>query len=120
MDEAKEMTLNEYQELARRTQNGELNQEQRMLHALHGLAAEVGEIHGIYQKWYQGHGVDDHEIALEMGDVMWFLVELCDVLGVTLEDVARMNIEKLKKRYPEGFDAERSLNRDECNRDSYQ
>lgn len=107
------MTLNEYAVLARRTQNRGLSGVEREKHALHGLSAEVGEIHSIYQKVYQGHGLDDHEIMLELGDLLWFAVELCDVMGVTLEDVARMNIEKLKKRYPEGFDAERSVNRDE-------
>ena len=44
------MTFNEYQRLARRTQNENLNQEQREDHALHGMAAELGEIHSIYQK----------------------------------------------------------------------
>lgn len=107
------MTLNEYAALARRTQNRGLSGREAEMHALHGLSAEVGEIHGIYQKTYQGHEMSDHEIMLELGDLLWFAVELCDVLGVTLEDVARMNIEKLKKRYPQGFDAERSVNRDE-------
>lgn len=49
------MTFNEYQCLARRTQNENLNQEQREDHALHGMAAELGEIHSIYQKELQGH-----------------------------------------------------------------
>ena len=108
-----DLTLNEYQAMARRTQNKELTREQRRLHALHGLAAEVGEIHAIYQKWYQGHPVFTGDVVNELGDLLWFAAELCDTLGITLDDVAVRNIEKLKKRYPEGFSEERSKNRDE-------
>lgn len=47
----------------------------------------------------------------EIGDVLWFVSELCDALDCTMEDVMKMNIEKLTNRYPEGFSEERSLNR---------
>ena len=108
-----EMTLREYQELARRTQNFELTNKERMLHALHGISAETGEIHGFFQKIYQGHEFSVDELKKEIGDLEWFVSELCDCMGFELEDVCRGNIEKLKKRYPEGFEAERSVNRDE-------
>lgn len=49
----------------------------------------------------------------ELGDVLWYCAELAVGLGVTLEDVAAANIDKLRARYPQGFDAERSRNRDE-------
>lgn len=111
--EENDMTLNEYQELARRTQNKELTREQRMLHSLHGMAGEVGEIHAIYQKWYQGHPVLTGDVVNELGDLLWFAGQLCDCLGMTLGQVAAQNIEKLKKRYPQGFSEERSRNRDE-------
>ena len=51
-------------------------------------------------------------MALELGDVMWYVVETAAGLGLTLEDIARMNIAKLERRYPQGFDTERSVNRD--------
>ena len=105
------MDFKEYQALARRTQNKELMPVERRLHALHGMSAEVGEIHSIYQKFYQGHTVDYDELIKEMGDLMWFMCELCDCIGIELEDVCRLNIEKLKKRYPEGFDEEKSRSR---------
>ena len=76
------MTLREYQALARRTQNFELTNEKRMLHALHGISAETGEIHAMYQKLYQGHEFDVDVMALEIGDLMWFIAELCDALGI--------------------------------------
>ena len=47
-----------------------------------------------------------------MGDVLWYVAETATAIGVTLEDVARHNVEKLKKRYPAGFEAERSLHRE--------
>ena len=107
------MTLHEYQRLARRTQNRELTGFARKMHALHGMAGEVGEIHGIFQKQYQGHNVVRDALIDEMGDLMWFIAELSDVIGITLEEVCKRNIEKLKKRYPEGFDEDRSVHRDE-------
>ena len=107
------MRFNEYQVLARRTQNHEATGEERLNHALRGLASEVGEINGIYQKALQGHSVDEHEVAAEMGDVLWFLSELADCLCLHLGSVAEGNIAKLLKRYPDGFEADRSVNREE-------
>ena len=107
------MRFNEYQVLARRTQNHELSNADRLNHALRGLASEAGEINGIYQKALQGHPVDKYEVADEMGDVLWFLAELADCLCVHLGSVAEHNVSKLLKRYPDGFDADRSVNREE-------
>ena len=107
------MTIKEYAELARRTQNKALSMQEKRLHALHGMASEVGEIHAIYQKAYQGHPVDIDRVVDEIGDLMWFASELCDAIGVQLEEVAGANIEKLRRRYPgDGFDAERSVHRE--------
>lgn len=106
------MTLNQYQSLARRTQRDDLTTNMRRDHALHLLAAEVGELHSIYQKAYQGHEIDREKVLDEAGDVLWGLAELMDALGYTMEDMARHNIDKLKARYPAGFSAERSLYRE--------
>lgn len=108
----KTMTGNEYQELAKRTMNGELPVYQQRLHALHGMSAEVGEIHSIHQKVYQGHTPDSSKIMDEVGDLLWFIAEYCTCMGFSLEGVMERNIEKLKKRYPEGFDIDRSVNRE--------
>ncbi len=66
---------------------------------------------GLFQKTRQGHELDVEKVLDELGDVLWFAGELCDCMGISLEDVARHNIEKLRARYPEGFSAERSRNR---------
>jgi NTP pyrophosphatase (non-canonical NTP hydrolase) len=106
------MTFAEYQILARRTQNDELDPVYKLWHALHGIAAESGEIHSIFQKSYQGHDIDLEELIGEMGDLMWFLSELADCIGLGLESVASFNIDKLIRRYPEGFSEEKSVNRE--------
>lgn len=106
------MTGNEYQALASRTINKELENSEQKLHALHGMVGEIGEIHSLYQKTYQGHDFDKLHAMKEVGDLLWFIAEYCTVEGFSLDDVMAMNIEKLKKRYPVGFDAEKSLNRE--------
>ena len=107
------MTGNEYQELASRTINGHLTVRDMELHAMHGMAGEIGELHSIYQKEYQGHDVDLEHIKKELGDLLWFIAEYCTSYDWNLEEIMQMNIDKLKKRYPEGFEYEKSLNRKE-------
>lgn len=108
------MTLNEYQKLAMRTCSIPHKQKQDMLyHAVFGLNAESGEVSGILQKIYQGHPFDKNHMTKELGDCLWMIAEICQVLEINLEDVARTNIEKLKDRYPYGFDPNRSLHRAE-------
>lgn len=98
------LTANEYQRLSRRTQNETLSIEDKRRHALFGLCSEVGEIHSIYQHEYQGKSAEKEKLVDESGDLMWFLSELLDTYGVDLEEVLVYNIEKLRRRYPDGFD----------------
>ena len=107
------MTGNEYQYLASRTINGRLDEWELELHALHGMVGEIGELHSIYQKEYQGHDVDLEHIEKELGDLLWFIAEYCTACEFKLDDVMQKNIDKLKARYPEGFEYEKSLNRKE-------
>lgn len=109
----KHLTMNRYQQLAARTINWDGNIANTEMHALHGMSAEVGELHSLYQKMYQGHQFDKEHAKKEVGDLLWFVAEYCTVCGLTLEEVAQANINKLKARYPDGFDAERSLHRAE-------
>lgn len=98
------LTANEYQRLSRRTQNENLSCEDKRRHALFGLCSEVGEVHSIFQHEYQGASVKKEKVVDECGDLMWFLCELLDTYDVDLEEVLVYNIEKLRRRYPEGFD----------------
>lgn len=104
-------TFGEYQFDARRTQNKDLKLWQMREHALYGLSAEVGEVLGLHQKQHQGHVLDDTALRLEIGDILWFVGELCDVYGFDMGEVAKANIAKLRARYPDHFTAEQSVNR---------
>lgn len=110
--EGKALSMNEYQHKAARTINQSLTEEKTLDHALHLIAAESGEIHSLYQKELQGHTFTVENLQKEIGDLLWGIAELCTVYGFTLEDVARLNIAKLEKRYPKGFSAERSIHRE--------
>lgn len=107
------MTGNEYQKLAERTINSTLANVDAEMHALHGMVGEIGELHSIYQKEYQGHEIQEEHLKKELGDLLWFIAEYCTVNGWTLEEIMQLNIAKLKARYPEGFDEAKSLNRAE-------
>ena len=108
------MTINEYQKLAMKTLNPELSQKDVLINGVMGLCGESGEAIDIVKKWLaQGHGLDREKLAKELGDVAWYLAETAWALEIPLEDILQANIEKLKKRYPEGFSSERSQNRRE-------
>lgn len=107
------MQMNEYQKAAARFINQKLYQCQQMTHALHGIAAESGEIHSLFQKEFQGHSIDPEHLKKELGDLLWFITEFCTAMNWTLEEVAQLNIDKLKARYPEGFSEDKSLHRKE-------
>ena len=105
------MTGNEYQKLASRTMRKDMTKTEQEYHALHGMVGEIGELHSIYQKRYQGHEDTEEHRMKEVGDLMWFIAEYCTTCGWSLDDIMRMNIDKLKARFPEGFDVEHSLHR---------
>ena len=115
------MTINEYQIEALRTENG-MNKDTsvispqsfRLLNGLMGLNGEAGEALDILKKHlFQGHDLDVNHLALELGDCAWYLAVAADAIGYDLEKIFVMNRAKLRARYPEGFDANLSINRKE-------
>ena len=103
------MTINEYQNLAMRTLNPELNKRDVLINSVMGLCGESGEAIDIVKKWMaHGHELDREHLAKELGDIAWYLAEAATALDMDLEDIFQANIEKLKKRYPEGFSSEKS------------
>lgn len=108
-----EMTINEYQKEALRTaQTDKLNPEERLLNGVMGLNGEAGEAIDIVKKHiFQGHDLDKSHVAKELGDIAWYLATSADAIGYDLETILRMNVEKLRDRYPEGFDPEKSQHR---------
>ena len=107
------MTPNEYQKLAMRTSNKELSSAMHLVNGALGLCGESGEVADIVKKfWMQGHNLDQNHIAKELGDCLWYVAETATAIGYDLETIMQMNIDKLMRRYPEGFSAERSQHRE--------
>ena len=103
------MTVNEYQTLAMTTLNTKLSKREVLINSVMGLCGESGEAIDIVKKWMaHGHALDKDHLAKELGDIAWYLAEAATALDMDLEDIFRANIEKLKKRYPDGFSSERS------------
>lgn len=108
------MNFNEYQKLAQRTSSKKISAIDKVLNGVMGLNGEAGECIDIFKKYfYQGHDLDVDKLIDELGDVLWYIAETCTGIGITMEEVAIRNIEKLRKRYPHGFETERSINRNE-------
>ena len=106
------ITAHDYQIQAARTINPRLSSGQLKAHALWGLASEVGELQGLYQKKYQGHDFDPDHAKKEVGDICWMIAEYCTAQGWDLGEIMQLNLDKLRARYPDGFDPEHSLHRE--------
>ena len=106
--------LDVYRTEAMRTCNIQYDERDKMMrHAVFGLCSESGEVAGILQKVFQGHDFDKEHFKKELGDCLWMIAEACTSVGATLSEIASMNIQKLRERYPDGFDPEKSKNRKE-------
>lgn len=134
------MTPNKYQKLAMRTNDGKatdrllkemltcdmkyllqqnlIAEDERHLdiggifNAFLGLSGEVGEFNDVIKKWiFHEKPLDIEHAKKEAGDICWYLAMLCESFGWNLEEIMQLNIDKLKTRYPEGFDVERANHR---------
>ena len=107
------MTLDDYQRLAARTM-GPRTREQQLANVALGLAGEAGEVADTLKKHlFHAHPLDTAELAKELGDCLWYVAGAATALGLSLGEIGAGNIEKLRRRYPDGFSEERSLNRAE-------
>ena len=108
------MNINQYQQQAMRTLNPQLDKRDMLLNSVMGLCGEAGEAIDLVKKHLmQGHEFDQEKFAKELGDIAWYLAEAAQAIDMDLEEIFRGNIEKLQARYPEGFDSEKSINREE-------
>ena len=106
------MTANEYQTMALRTLNPALDKRDVLLNGVMGLCGEAGEAIDLVKKHlHQGHALDREALLKELGDIAWYLAETAHALDADLETVLWGNIDKLRRRYPEGFDTEKSIDR---------
>lgn len=107
------MTINEYQALAMRTLNPALSKKDVLINGVMGLCGESGEAIDIVKKHLaQGHELDREKLIKELGDVAWYLAETAYALDIPLEEVLQRNIDKLRARYPQGFETSRSIERE--------
>lgn len=114
------MTFDEYQKEAEKT-SGSRNfsggfetvwGEKRLMVACLGLTGEAGEVVDEVKKVVaHGHQYDRSKLVKELGDVLWYAAELASSIGVSLDEVATVNVEKLRKRYGDSFSKEASINR---------
>ena len=98
--------------------DGEGSNIRRLLTAAVGISAEGGEFMEIVKKMvFQGKPWNDDNrkhLTIELGDVMWYVMQACMALEIPLDEVIAGNVEKLKKRYPGGeFNVYQSENRAE-------
>jgi NTP pyrophosphatase (non-canonical NTP hydrolase) len=106
------LSLEEYQSLAARTAGAGGDGQQRLVIAALGMAGEAGEFANMVKKLTaHGHDIAPETLAEELGDVMWYVAEAATAIGLNLGEIAQNNVDKLRKRYPEGFTEERSINR---------
>lgn len=109
------MTINEYQKECLRTEqppDAKFSNTMRLENGLMGLNGEAGEAIDILKKFlFQGHELDKEHLVKELGDVAWYLAVSADAIGYDLETIFQMNVDKLRARYPDGFDTNRSRNR---------
>lgn len=113
------MTPSEYRELAMRTNDGKASLRLRqaqdfynnkydiggILNASLGLSGEVGEVNDMIKKWiFHEKELDIEHLKKECGDILWYIAMMCQSFNWSLEEIMQMNIDKLKTRYPDGFD----------------
>ena len=108
------MQINEYQKAAMATLNPALDKKDVLINSVMGLCGESGEAIDIVKKWLmQGHELDREHLVRELGDVAWYLAEAATALDAPLEAVFQGNLDKLRQRFPNGFDTGASVNRKE-------
>lgn len=105
--------FNEYQNKCKRTWRHDGSDRHQLMNCALGLG-ESGEVQNLVKKHvFQGHNLDTWQIIDELGDILFYVAMTAEVLGVPLNEIAGRNVDKLAKRYPNGFEEERSKNRQE-------
>jgi NTP pyrophosphatase (non-canonical NTP hydrolase) len=99
------MTMQEYQEKALTTS---AIVENEVFHRVLGLVGEAGEIAEKFKKLVRDHGsdldkLDRDDMKKELGDVLWYVATLADILDIKLEDIATANLDKLASRQASGL-----------------
>ena len=122
------VTGSEYQKLAMRTNDGESTVRLAkamfeheydydmggLIMATMGLSGEVGELNDMIKKWiFHKSDMDITHAKKELGDIMWYIACMAESFGWSLDEIMQMNIDKLKARFPDGFDIYRANHKEE-------
>lgn len=111
-DENNYLSLSEYIELVKRSLNTDLNFRETLMMLLFGINGETGELTDHFKKYFfHQHDCNIEYVSKEIGDIFWYVFSLCNQLKLNPEQIFYQNIKKLKERYPEGFDYNKSKNR---------
>lgn len=78
-----------------------------------GIGASYADLCGAYQKVIQGHPLDEAKVRMAIRGIWAQLMRYCKREGLKMQDILDLNIKKLRARYPNGFEAERSMHRKE-------
>ena len=106
------MTIQDYQEKIKRTMNNNLTPIERISMLSMGISGETGELIDYLKKaYYHDHTLSFDHVKKEIGDIMWYLGNICNEYKLDLSEILDINIDKLNKRYPDGFDPDKSKNR---------
>lgn len=106
------MTMNRYQDLAARTMQNEMHPDVARCNWAMGLAGEAGETCDYLKKVIcHRHELDPEHLKKELGDVLWYVAAVATEYGLHMDDIAELNIQKLMKRYPEGYSRQASIER---------
>ena len=125
------MNGKEYQDMAMRTNDGhatdrlsqlirvsesifDISDVGGILNGCLGLSGEIGEFNDMVKKWiFHEKPLDVVHAQKEIGDVLWYIAMICHSFGWNMDEIMQQNIDKLKARYPEGFDVNKSAHRKE-------
>lgn len=106
------MNMKIFQEAVARTWNSNNSLPMQLSNACMGLAGEAGELIDIIKKHvYHGHTLAEDKIRKEIGDVFYYAACLCNLFGWNAAAILEENVEKLRKRYPDGFSEKASIER---------
>jgi NTP pyrophosphatase (non-canonical NTP hydrolase) len=111
------MDANEYQKLASRTLIDRPgfqipDNEIMAVWDVVGLTGEAGEVADLIKKGvFHQHGIDIEKLKKEIGDTLWYVSALCTTLDLDMSEIMQQNIDKLKLRYPNGYNSEDSKKR---------
>jgi NTP pyrophosphatase (non-canonical NTP hydrolase) len=84
----------------------------RMVHMAVGMSGETGEVIDLLKKTMMyDKPLDEFKLKSEIGDVLWYMANMLDALGSSFEEVMQMNVDKLAKRYQNGFTEAEAINR---------